>query len=349
MNHKYVALDALRGIAALLVAFSHAGIMFAGRPSMENVGLAVDFFFMLSGFVLAHAYGDRLAEGRLWDYLRARVVRLFPLIILGTLLGAAPYFANGRDPALLLRLVAQGAVLLPEPSVSFSSNMFPFNPPAWSLFHEIIASVLFGLGVWRGRLLVLPVILASIALVWMILTKGTLDPGADFNHLHVGLIRVLFGFGVGVALYRAKDVVNIRPIPLWILSIVFVGILLGPTEPWFLIIATFLLFPLLILSAARSKPRFLRLARLSGDLSYPIYTLHWPIYLWVIGAARVSGLAFSPALLAMFGLVATALGAFVILRIYDAPVRARLAPHRPPPGKAGAAKGSGRSPLERER
>jgi peptidoglycan/LPS O-acetylase OafA/YrhL len=90
----YVILDGLRGVASLMVVVFHLFEAWAGGdPAKQIINhgyLAVDFFFLLSGFVVAYAYDDRLVAGMSqWDFFKRRLVRLQPMIILGGLIGAA--------------------------------------------------------------------------------------------------------------------------------------------------------------------------------------------------------------------------------------------------------------------
>jgi peptidoglycan/LPS O-acetylase OafA/YrhL len=201
--------------------------------------------------------------------------------------------------------------------------MFPLNPPAWSLFHEMIASILFGLGLWRTRhLLLMPVLIGAGAIVWLINDFGTLNIGFRFSEIHLGFVRVFFGFGLGVLLYRVRNRIPVPAIPFPYLAGGLMLLLVWPQSPaWLLYICVLVIFPAIILAAARSEPRHVTLAKLSGDLSYPIYILHWPIYLGALGASILIGFAFPPLLLALAGLIAAVLGSYLALRFYDIPVR----------------------------
>lgn len=116
---RYIAMDGLRGVAAIAVAIGHLPIVIGTNAHFPGTALAVDFFFILSGFVLSNAYAVRLARGDwFFKFLKIRIIRLMPLIWIGTLVGAAAYFVNGADPILLGRLSLQGALLIPEPGIN---------------------------------------------------------------------------------------------------------------------------------------------------------------------------------------------------------------------------------------
>lgn len=139
----FLTLDALRGVAALAVLVLHmpplTGLVF-------HAYLAVDLFFIMSGFVIAHAYERRLLAG--WspgDFIRTRVVRLWPLYLLGTAVGAAVFAGVAGDAvgfAVLGVLVAAAVVMMPLP-LGAEVQIFDLNRPAWSLFFEMVANVLY--------------------------------------------------------------------------------------------------------------------------------------------------------------------------------------------------------------
>jgi peptidoglycan/LPS O-acetylase OafA/YrhL len=84
--HQFATLDGLRGVAAIAVTSLHFRFEL-GKFLLPHSYLAVDFFFVLSGFVLAYAYEDRLSEGmKPIQFLRLRVIRLYPLYLIGTLI-----------------------------------------------------------------------------------------------------------------------------------------------------------------------------------------------------------------------------------------------------------------------
>ena len=155
----YALLDGLRGVAALLVVWYHIfeGYAFAGGIIVEVVNhgyLAVDFFFILSGFVISYAYDDRIGKKFTFNgLLKRRLIRLHPMVIMGALIGTVAYCIQGRMQwngtqvpfhiiigSLLLGLFF--IPILPKSIYDVRGNgeMFPLNGPCWSLFFEYIAN-----------------------------------------------------------------------------------------------------------------------------------------------------------------------------------------------------------------
>src|SRR5882762_5908334 len=94
-NH-YPILDGLRGVASVIVIVFHVFEAFTGGNKFVQIinhgYLAVDFFFLLSGFVVAYAYDDRWGKITTWDFYKRRLVRLQPMVIMGSLIGAALFY-----------------------------------------------------------------------------------------------------------------------------------------------------------------------------------------------------------------------------------------------------------------
>ena len=254
---KFLGLEAMRGAAALVVGIAHSKMVLLASPGLGNAGFAVDFFFMLSGFVLAHAYSAKLGSGYLNEYLWRRAIRLYPLIAIGTALGFVPWYIHDGNGAYLLRLLGQGMILLPEPwSSRIDEGIFPLNPPAWSLFFEMIVSVLFGVGVWRSKRpgpLLVCVLAGAVGMVFAI-AKGRSSSGWAFADMGWGLARAFYGFGAGVALYRFRESLPVPAFPLPLLVASLFLLLLVPTSSKILIgLTLFGVFPLLLLSGSRAN------------------------------------------------------------------------------------------------
>jgi peptidoglycan/LPS O-acetylase OafA/YrhL len=211
---RYEVLDSWRGVCALLVALFHFPMVGAlgHNPFVRGSFLFVDFFFVLSGFVIAHSYTNRVASadgfGR---FLLTRIGRLFPLhaFILTVFVGfelfrmMAPGLFNGTpafsDGATLDTLPANLALLH---GLGIHDHL-SWNAPSWSISAELFAYLAFGALVWalgRQSLIIFAVIAAIGPLLLFKLSPDYMDTTYDF-----GLIRCLFGFSAGVLTHAALN------------------------------------------------------------------------------------------------------------------------------------------------
>jgi peptidoglycan/LPS O-acetylase OafA/YrhL len=275
-THRFVVLDGCRGLAALSVVLYHAGTA-RGLPWLGGRAyLAVDFFFVLSGFVLAHAYEPRLRVRSLspLEFYGIRFRRLWPMAIIGTLLGVA--LLGSRSWSTLLALVF-AALLLPD--LQPGASAFPLNPPQWSIFLEIAANYLYALIAPR---LMRRVLLSAVGVSALWLAVDTLRAG-DANHIDAA--RVMFGFFVGVAIYRVWHAgVRVNTASATLVAIALAVCLFAPAMPHIGVAATdaatqLLAFPLLVWLGASASvgPRVSRACEIAGVASYPLYALHYPV------------------------------------------------------------------------
>lgn len=159
----YEILNGLRGVAALMVILFHfLEVHSNGDHSKQMINhgyLAVDFFFLLSGYVIFYAYDDRWGKMKLKDFFKRRVIRLQPMIIIGSIIGAALFYFQD-SPGMgwggihevpvwtMLLVMLIGATLIPVGKgldIRGWSEMHPLNGPAWSLFYEYIANIVYAL------------------------------------------------------------------------------------------------------------------------------------------------------------------------------------------------------------
>lgn len=288
-NHN-LTLDWLRGMAAITVVAFH----FSRRlelPLLFGHGyLAVDFFFVLSGFVIAKAYTERLADDRLtgWSFFVTRAIWLLPMVVAGTVLAALVEIGRPgvADLALHLRegLTAMllGSILIPVMwTTTLEHTVFPLNAPMWTLFLEAISNLLFvpwaRLRLGRGWLY------AAMALSAFFLVYGTLGTGtSEFGEVPetfiLGFARISWSFRVGILLYHWRS--KAPRTSAVAITIALVALLAVPhlatLNALYDLVAVLLVLPLIVLAASNSTLDRGG-AAWSGNLSYPLYAMHYPL------------------------------------------------------------------------
>lgn len=323
-----MALDGLRGVAALAVLALHLPPLDRFVP---HAYLAVDLFFMMSGFVIAHAYERRLLDG--WSvtaFVRTRVIRLWPLYLLGTAIGAAVFagVASGPDGWAALGLLVAAAVLMIPLPLGADVQIFNLNRPAWSLFFEMIANLLYAIFARKltDRVLTMLIALGAIAIGVTFLPADSGSLGHHGDSLAEGAARILFAFPVGVLLHRfwRRGRLTFRW-PAGVAFGLFVMVMLLPDlDGWNGLmdaVTVLALLPLITVAAitARLSPRMSRVAGLMALMSYPLYILHGPI---LMGFGQALG---ETPLASLLGGTASLFAAFVAARWFDGPARQLLA------------------------
>lgn len=299
---NFVVLDRLRGVAALLVLIDHAGSLLFGFDPVPRNHLAVHFFFMLSGFVIACSYDQSLRTSlSAIAFLRLRAIRLYPLVTVGSLLGALSLWVSdprfAADP-MALPAVAMSALSLPIGTPGFGFGHFPVNPPEWSLFFELMMNFGFALIAPRLSLRHITVLAllgsASHAMLRVVAWPHPMPFAAE-------ALGALGAFAAGVALWRWRDRHGDMRHPghQAVLIGALVAICMVPLQAGWLFepLVTMLAFPLLILAGA-AHGRTAGVTSRLGAVSYPLYILHWPVLIvaqaWlvpILGAAGAAGLA----------------------------------------------------------
>src|ERR1700748_1091673 len=241
-KEHFEVLDGLRGSAAFLIVVFHAfNYPFDFSPPlhlMHHAYLAVDFFFGLSGFVVAYAYDDRWARMTLPQFFRLRLIRLHPLVLIGATLGLVGYifdpFSKAMNhtaaPMLLLAYVTS-LLLLPSPPVGGRLHETQaLNGPAWSLMQEYLGNIAYALVLRRLRALTLGVIFAvsGLVLVWVANMKGSLDGGWGYPEIWMAPLRLTVSFVMGLWLYRIQGRIRRPKIGLLALSILLVVVFQAP-------------------------------------------------------------------------------------------------------------------------
>ena len=331
-GRTYVTLDGLRGVAALSIVVLHAQ-RYIGDLTWSSAALAVDLFFVLSGFVLAHAYESRLPSGPSF-FIKARLIRLYPLYLIGTLLGVVE--------AILVLRYGGGSIqwtwekfwtslpfalaMLPAPD----KTIFPFNGVMWSIFFELFINLVWAL-FWRPlqstRILLGTIALSGIGLAASVYLTGTLvGLGVSWPRIVGGAFRVSYSFFLGVLFYRLHKRLPLPNLPPLLLLISLPVVLFLPLPPYAQLFAVLFVLPWFVLLGSRTEPKGLlqTISRQMGAASYAVYTVHNRLYRLTYAAAlqlfAVDLRAFQPFIGVGFivGLVAFCLA---LNRYYDKPTR----------------------------
>lgn len=362
MNQKqhYILLDGLRGVAALMVVCYHFFEGFATSPADQKFNhgyLAVDFFFVLSGFVIGYAYDDRWKSMKVKEFFRRRIVRLHPMVILGAILGVISFCIQGCvkwdgtpvSPTMVILAMVLSMLMLPVfpgtgPEVRGNGEMFPLNGPSWSLFFEYIGNIMYALFLRR-----LPTrwLTAFTALCGVSLAAFTLANGSGFWNVGVGwtfaghnfiggFLRMSFSFSAGLLLSRNYRKINVKG-AFWICALVIVSLLSipylgGEKMPWingiFDLVCILGVFPSLVLLGAGGSAEgkvSSKICSFVGEISYPLYIIHYPFMYLFYAYVWKHGLAFSDVWYIALGIfVACILTAYAASRLYDRPVRRLL-------------------------
>lgn len=319
-------LDALRGVAALIVLYYHCFECF-GYEIAEGTGLytqhcdhgylAVDFFFLLSGFVIAYAYDERRSMS-FTTFAKRRLIRLHPMVVAGAVIGLACFLIDGSTdwmgnvatPGNIALAFLMTLVMLPVmpgwgADVRGNGEMFPLNGPQWSLFFEYIGNVIYILLLRRlsTRRLSAVVVASGAALGYHVLQGGYLGEGWSFvdGGFWWGMLRMLFPYSLGMWLCRLymntrRSTSNIKPSTLFLICSALLLVLLpmpfvgNPQQPWqnglYILLLTMVVFPAIIWMAAsagihkcesQAPSKAIRCYQFLGELSYPLYIVHYPL------------------------------------------------------------------------
>jgi peptidoglycan/LPS O-acetylase OafA/YrhL len=239
--------------------------------------------------VIAYAYKGKLATTMsTTDFWRVRAIRLYPLVIVGALIGALALFSvHGDEPGFDAWRIAGSVLLamaaLPTFLLHNTAMAFPLNGPAWSLFFELVANFVYAPVsrlLTRNRLIVLTIV-AAILLAIDSFNRGTIESGWSKYQLLGGVFRVFFGITCGLLLYEIRPSFKLRPIYGWGLMALLGFILLVPLDLQAggqLLIALGIM-PLIVWagSAIEMVGIGAEIGIFLGALSYPIYILHKPM------------------------------------------------------------------------
>ncbi|HEU4551264.1 MAG TPA: acyltransferase [Chitinophaga sp.] len=338
-KQHFEILDGLRGIAAIVVVIFHFLEWVYSDYSKNFAGhgfLAVDFFFCLSGFVIAYAYDDRIGRMGVTEFFKSRLIRLHPLVVLGSVLGLLAFLFDpfsappaGYDAGKIALLFLASILLVPYPVMPERSfNLFGLNAPAWSLFWEYIANIVYAWVLCKlsKRTLLAIAVAAAACLCYVGYTAGNLMGGWGKSTFWHGGARIAYSFTAGMLVYRYNIVIKNR-LGFAGLTILLLAALLMPwfKQNWLAELAVVILyFPLLIALGAGS--RLTAGARgicvFSGKISYPLYMTHYAV-IWTFanyynqykpGTVQLTWMV-SIAIVVLTGI------AYLVMIWYDIPVR----------------------------
>ena len=386
----YILLDGLRGVAALMVLWYNVfeGFAFAKGSVIETFNhghLGVDFFFLLSGFVISYAYDDRWKSRQrstvkslsLKDFFKRRLIRLHPMLVMGAFIGLICFLLqggvkwDGSSTPIHWTLIAFVLTLffIPAyPGASYdirgNAEMFPLNGPSWSLFFEYIGNILYALFIRKLSNKMLTVLVGATGILWiwfvafdisgydMIGIGWTLDVVNFFG----GLLRMMFPFTLGMLmarLFSQRTTDNRRQSfftnnIFWIATIVLFALFSVPyisgedvtsrvptlanisLNGIYELFCIMVVFPLIVWIAALSdsaQSKFtLRISKFLGDLSYPLYIVHYPVmylfYAWLIKNQYYTlGETWQMVILVLTVCIVLA---YACLKLYDEPIRKKL-------------------------
>ena len=320
-KQRYDILDGLRGVAALMVIIFHFFELYSfGNPSKQIINhgyLAVDFFYVLSGFVLGYAYDDRWDKMSYWDFYKRRLIRLHPMVIAGSLLGMCYFFLGecinspnieSVNPLYFFLTIIMSILMIPCPAqmdIRGWGETNSFNGPNWTLTYEYIVNILYSLIFRRLHTIIIGILTLASALLLVNLTcnfdifnvmneresnKYTVIGGWSLTscELCVGFTRLFYPYFAGYLVYRLKLKIRI-PYSFIICSIILITFLSMPRlekegypifNGIYEAIVIILIFPLVIIIGAGDTTKneiLTKICKFIGELSYPIYITHYPI------------------------------------------------------------------------
>ena len=366
----YELLDGLRGVAALLVLVYHIFEGFAFAESVNGAGsglittlnhghIAVDFFFILSGFVVSYAYDDRWEKMSLEAFFKRRLIRLHPMLVMGAFIGVAAFAFVGFQKwdgsatpilwvfaAFLLTVFMVPALPGAAYEVRGNGEMFPLNGPGWSLFFEYVGNILYALFIRRfsTKMLAAFVVVSGVIHAWFFVGNisgyDCVGVGWTIDKINFwgGLVRMLFPFTMGMLVARTFKPREIGG-AFWICSALLLALFavpyLVPVSGLFSVNSLYefaciaFVFPAIVWLGACGKcsGNTAKINRFLGELSYPLYIVHYPLmyifYAWLIEKRLYT---WSETWLeASLVLGASVVLAYLCLKFYDEPIRKSLA------------------------
>ena len=344
-KQHFEILDGLRGVAAIVVVIYHfmeIAITDYNKNFLSHGFLAVDFFFCLSGFVIAYAYDNRAANIGLTQFFKLRLIRLHPLVVIGSILGLItflfdpfsdfyPVYGFGKTALLFIT----SAFLIPYPIMPERyTNLFCLNAPAWSLFWEYVANIFYILVLYRlNKKILIALVLVGAAGICYVALRGAnanLGGGWGGQNFWDGGIRVLYSFSAGMLVYRFNWIIKNKLGFLGMIVLLLIAFLFPYADAYNWItepIIVLFYFPLLVALGAGTtlNPGSKNICKLSGDISYPLYMTHYPfVWVFLTYVAVVKPTMSTLCLVIPVSVILLIVLAYLIMKFVDIPLRKYL-------------------------
>ena len=360
---RYEILDGLRGVAAVVILVYH--LFEACGIVLGHAYLGVDFFFALSGFVIGYAYDDRWDRMSVGDFFKRRLVRLHPMLIMGTTIGFLLYYFGkceafpyiGTQPWWwVMVMYLYTCLMLPmarEWDLRGWDDTNSFNGSTWSLQWEYIANILYALVLRflpKAALIVLTAVAAmgtidiTFNLDMLGLLEGrfgapnTVNGGWNLSsqELYVGAVRLAYPFLMGLLLSRLKVAIKVRGAfalcSLLVAVMMLWPVMEGSVNGIYEAACILILIPAIVAIGAGStvsgKP-MTSLCKFLGEISYPLYITHLPlIYMQLAWMSNNPDATKGEAIVVAVAVAVLSIGlAYASLKLYDLPVREWLTEH----------------------
>ncbi|WP_431291708.1 acyltransferase family protein [Pedobacter sp. P26] len=333
----------IKGVAAIVVVIYHfmeIAITNYNKNFLSHGFLAVDFFFCLSGFVIAYAYDNRAPHIGITQFFKLRLIRLHPLVVIGSVLGLLTFLIDpysdlyevyGFGKTFLLFL--SSAFLIPYPAMPERyTNLFCLNAPAWSLFWEYIANILYIFVLYRlgKKSLIALVVIGAVCLCFVAVRASNIGGGWGGQNFWDGGARVLYSFTAGMLVYRLNWVIKNKLDFLGMIVLLLAAFLVPfndkynwITEP----ILVLFFFPFLVALGAGTalNPSLKKICNLSGEISYPLYMVHYPfVWIFLTYVDEVQPPASSLWMIIPVSVLLLIVFSYMVMRFLDIPLRKYL-------------------------
>ncbi len=340
-KHHFETLDGMRGVAALSVVLFHfMEIVYSdfSKNFIAHGFLAVDFFFCLSGFVMAYAYDDRLDKIGLQGFFKSRLIRLHPLVIFGSVLGLIAFlfdpfgaFPEGYSAGRIALIFLASMFLIPYPVMEERFfNLFGLNAPSWSLFWEYIANIVYALVLVRLNRRVLTVLwlVAAVTLAYVGYRSESLVGGWAGSNFWDGGARIAYSFLAGILVFRFNLILKSGLGFLGMTILLLLAFIMPFSWGWigqlFVVLAY---FPMLISLGAGAVTGNLmkKVCTFSADISYPLYMTHYAV-MWMFFkffSEKKPGMPETTTVI-LGGLIILPALAYLVMKYYDVPLRKYL-------------------------